>query len=182
MSSIIKTISQNAKDAFKDHQITELSRDGVFRSWRCGRPNSGVYAFYITTTPGCLIVTGDIGDLIVERMYDMLPWCRGSVDSIDYFAGKVPSSIPTRSFSDEKLEEWVREQIADPDTEHEHRELLEDSLDQLHYDGPDYWYREFNDIYGDPPNWTEFNSNFLWCREAVKWFVNNHDEPEVTPK
>lgn len=30
--------------AFKDHQITEMSRNGVFRSWRCGRSNSGIYA------------------------------------------------------------------------------------------------------------------------------------------
>lgn len=77
-----KRIREISDKAFEDHEITELSRNGVFRSWRCGRPKSGVYAFYITTTPGTLIITGDIGDLIVEREYDMLPWCRGSVDSI----------------------------------------------------------------------------------------------------
>lgn len=101
--------------------------------------------------------------------------------SIGYFASKVPSSIPTREFSPEKLEAWVNETLADPDTPPEHKEVLESLTYDLDEAGPDYWYRELSDIWGgnDPPDWSVFNSNFLWCRDAIRWFVTHHDEAPI---
>jgi hypothetical protein len=192
-----ETIRRLSDDAFKLHQITELSRNGVFRSWRCGRPDRGVYAFMITTTPGCLIITGDIGDLIVERMYDMLPWCRRSVDSTSYFASKVPSAIPTKEFSEQKCREWIQEQIAeiggrewmnyvrDEASRHRLLEVLDDAMGDLNSGehGDQHMYTATSEVWqgNDPPNFMDWNSNFLWCRDAIRWFVTHHDEPEITP-
>ena len=166
--------------AFKDHGITELSRSGVYRSWRCAKPDSRIYSFVITTIPGSIIVIGDIGELIVSRMFDMLPWCRGSVNSTDYFAEKVPHAIPTKEFSRDKLREWIRDRMADSEFS-KHHELLEKTLRRADDLGADWFYEELWPVWvdEDPPDWKDWRSNFLWCRDAIRWFVMNHDEEPI---
>lgn len=181
-----QAIRELSDDSFKDHQITELSRNGVFRSWRCGRPSSGTYRFFITTYPGVIVVTGDIGDLIVERVYDMLPWCRDAVDSTEYFAQKVPHAIPTKEFSLDVLRAWIAEMLVDEECNllAGGRELLQEADEDAQSGeyGEEHFYRELADIFdgADPPSWQAWNSNFLWCRDAIRWFVMNHSEPEIT--
>lgn len=177
---------------FKPFKITERLRSGVYRSWFCADPDSWDCSFTITTIPGHLIVTGDLGDLIVARTYDMLPWCRGSCESTGYFAEKVPHGYETTEFSSERLEEWIHEEIAeikatqeyddDPDYRVEHLGLLEETLEYgLDDDGESYFYRHLHDVWqnGDPPNWQIWTNRFLFLREAVRWFVQNHDEPGI---
>jgi len=180
-----KTLEERTREmtdkAFADHAITERCRQGVFRSWRCKRTKSWVYGFDITTTPGFIFITGDIGDLIVEREYDMLPWCRSACESIDYFAKKVPHAIPTTQFDEAKVLEWVAEELKNEELSDEDRELLEDAaeggLDEL---GESEVYAILQPVWqDDPPSWREWTSNFLWCRDAIRWFVNHIDEPEV---
>ena len=170
-------------EAFQNHQITELMRSGVYRSWRCCRPEGGsVYQFDITTIPGHLIITGDLGSLVVSREWDMLPWCRGSVDSTDYFGSKVVSDEKRRVFSHEALKEWLDEQLADPELPDDHREIIDDVLDEgIENDGSDYFYRVLLDIWegNDSPDWTDWHCQFLWKRDAIRWFVMHHDEPEI---
>jgi hypothetical protein len=185
MREIEKEIRTFSDRAFKDHVITERMRQGVFRSWRCQRPRTWSYGFDITTTPGNLIITGDLGDLIVSRVFDMLPWCRGSVDSTDYFAEKVPRSIETSEFSEDRLKAWVQRELDEADEyelSEEKREILRNALlmdDFGSYDRS-HWYEEFRDIWGDePPNWTDYKPGFLWCRDAIRWFVTHHQEAEI---
>ena len=181
MDKCEQEIRRISDDAFKNHRVVELSRNGVFRSWRCCQPGSGMYAFNITTIPGRIFVTGDIGDLIVERVYDMLPFCRRSLRDTSYFASKVPHAIPTREFSANVLGDWINEQLADPELEDHHREPLLDA--QLLIDNGEVTegkaYEIIYPFYDDPPRWQVWNSNFLWCRDAIRWFLAHHDEPEI---
>lgn len=195
MSGNEKTIRQCSDNAFRNHIIQELARDGVVRCWRCGQPNTGVYAFWVTTYPGTIVVSGDIGELIVERHYDMLPWCRGSVDSTSYFASKVPHAIKTTAFSEDRCREWINEELANlrggawedhcRDEKKRDRliEVLTDAMDDLDGDGfgEDQMYHATHEVWqgSDPPNFSDWNSNFLWCRDAIRWFVRHHDEPEI---
>ena len=177
-----ETIRKLSDKAFAEHQVTEVMRHGVYRQWKCAKPKSNTYGFHITTFPGNLVLTGDLGTLIVAREYDMLPWCRGSVDSTDYFAEKVAKEILTREFSHDRLREWIGEEIMDPNTLDSHLELLQEALDEgIENDGPDYFYRTLNDVWqgNDPPNWTDWKPQFLWQRDAIRWFVTHHDEPEI---
>lgn len=82
-------IRETSDRMFAEHVITPLMANGVYRSWRCGKPGTRTYEFTITTIPGHLIVTGDLQTLVVSREYDMLPWCRGAVDDADYFFSKI---------------------------------------------------------------------------------------------
>lgn len=180
MSRSEQQIRELAEKAFADHVITERLRQGFFRSWRCQKPDTWVYGFDITTTPGYLIVTGDIGDLIVSRCADMLPWCRQAVDSTSYFAEKVARSIPTREFSHGEFERWYHELMADPDTPEDHKEVATEAMQWSDNKGMDQLYEETHEIWdGDPPDWKDWNANFLWCREAVRWFLQHHEEPEI---
>lgn len=181
MKGIELEIRRISDRSFMDHAITERMRQGVFRSWRCQKPGSWAYGFDITTIPGSLIITGDIGDLIVSREYDMLPWCRGSVDSTDYFASKVPHGIQTKEFSHQKCGTWMAHRLAEGDLTGEQIERLEELMKwEIEDNGPEYLYRETQEFWdGDPPNWSVWCSGFLWCRDAIRWFVMNHDEPEI---
>lgn len=179
-------VRRNSDRAFKDHVITELSRNGVYRSWRCGRPDRSDCAFVITTIPGSIIVTGDIGDLIVSRCYDMLPWCRGSCDSTGYFIEKVPHGcFEVEEFDPERLRAWVEDQIAnasDYGIKDDEIETLKESLEFDDYSDNDatHWYRKFRSIWdGDPPDWSSPKHRLLWCRDAIRWFVNHHDEEVI---
>lgn len=180
---------------FKDHVITEMARDGVVRCWRCAKPGTGNMSFQITTVPGALFIRGDIGDLMVERAYDMLPFCRRSCDSISYFAEKVPHAIPTKEYSPEKTEAWIREQIAnlkgadwedhsrDEKSRNRYLDVLVDALDDLESEehGEQHMYSVTSEVWqgDDPPDFLDWNRNFLICRDAIRWFAMNHDEPAI---
>ena len=183
MASREDEYAERAKKAFEHHVVEERSRNGVYRSWRCHNPDEGCFWFDITTIPGSLIITGDLGDMIVSRSYDMLPWCRGSIDSIGYFAEKVSRDFKTTEFSAVALEEWLREELKNDWRSDEHRELirdtLEDGFDDYREEG--YWREELHELTdsSDPPNWSDYTPRFLWLREAIKWFVTHHSEPGI---
>lgn len=180
---------------FKPFKITELLRSGIYRSWFCADPESWDCSFTVTTIPGHLIVTGDLGDLIVARCYDMLPWCRGSCESTGYFAEKVPHGYETEEFSPLVLEEWIKYEIReirqsqkeekDPTYRASEMEKLNETLDAgLDEDGEGYFRRELEDVYdgSDAPSWSIWTHRFLVLREAVRWFVRNHSEPVIIQK
>lgn len=191
-------VASRMKERFEKFVITEKSRNGVYRSWYCGEPGQFDFSFTITTIPWYIIITGDLGDLIVSRCYDMLPWCRGSCHSTDYFASKVPRSVKTEEFSPEVLEEWIKEEIEeirevqeeednlDPDYRKDDRRILEEAGEYgFDNDGEGYWRRELCDVYdgSDAPSWSIWTREFLVCREAISWFVKHcDDEPIPEPQ
>lgn len=175
-----------AANAFQYHEIVERSRVvtdlGLYATWRCGRLNYGTYAFWITVFPGTLIVTGDVGELIVQRTNNMIAWSRSAVNSVGYFAEKVPHSIPTKEYSSEEFDEWIEQERDDATADEDSDRLQEiaELLDTIHdtsdshevyeaiYDSPLYG--------GEMPRLTTWNSNFMWCRECVKWFLAHVDD------
>ena len=98
-----------AVTAFAGHKIEQRLNQGMFRSWRCRRDGTWAYGFDVTTIPGTLVITGDIGELIVQRSEDMISWSSGSIHSIDYFAEKVPRSMETGEFCVEVAKEFLSE-------------------------------------------------------------------------
>ena len=175
----VNQIRQRAADAFAQHETSMQLNDGVFRSWLCKRPGTGIYAFRVTTWPGHLAVTGDIGELIVARLHDMLKWVPGAIDSIQYFAEKVPQAIPTREYDADVAREAVQHEIelARESEMEAQAHALEDFLvnQSWHFEDASCFYRGLQDIDGyvmdDPPDTRNWTSNFLWCREAIRWLM-----------
>lgn len=194
----IADVAAQAARAFAEHQIKALwialpfenaCNLGV-QAWRCGPPNSGIYAFTIYAMPGRLIVCGDIGTVVLERTYDMLAWARGSIHDIGYFAEKVVREIETKEYDADMVRGWAAELDRDIiEGEHEYsgriakawlgdglrRDVLKAAEDTgseqrvvelIHEseisDGSDY------------PDFSNWKHGFLWQREAVRWFLANH--------
>lgn len=182
-------IRASAEREFANHKITELSRDRVFRSWQCENPANSCFHFMVTTIPGSIIVTGDLGEIVVSRNYDMLPWCRGAVDSTHYFASKVSQEFSTEEFSLEKAQEWIASEKAswnnaandDSDTEaQKHAEAFERLCGYVSDEDTESDLLEnFEGFYDEPPDWKVYRPRFLWLREAIRWFVTNHSEPGI---
>lgn len=183
----IDQIHESAVKNFANHKIEQRLSQGMFRSWRCKADGTWCYGFDITTTPGTLIVTGDIGELIVQRADDMIAWSRGSVRSIDYFAEKVPHAMETKEWDQDVAEEWLDELEAEADEESGDESLEKyDKIKDLRScldDGEDAFFRELSDsglIDGcDYPDLRNWKPGFLWCREAVIWFLANWKEGEA---
>lgn len=175
-----------AVKSFANHKIEQRLNQGMFRSWRCKADSTWSHGFDITTTPGTLIVTGDIGELIVQRAEDMIAWASGAVRSIDYFAEKVPRSMETGEFCVEVAKEFISELRSDLKESGYLNEEKRDKIAELRniLDGEEI--ADFpTELYlsglvdgCDMPNLKSYTSNFLWCREAVVWFLANWKQDE----
>lgn len=179
---LIDKIHGFAVKNFAEHKIEQRLSQGMYRSWRCAKADSCEFAFEITTLPGTLLVTGDIGELIVQRTEDMLAWAERAVYSIDYFAGKVPHALPTTQWCPDVAWEWLEELAAEEVEEEEDKAERVEKIADLRScleDGSDAFFRELSDsrlIDGcDYPDLTNWTSNFLWCREAVIWFIERKE-------
>lgn len=75
------------------HEVTQIGEN----VWRCARPDSWVYGFYVSRVPGGWRVHGDLGDLFVYRSDD-ISWLRGAVRSPDYLWEKVPEGCKVEHF------------------------------------------------------------------------------------
>lgn len=182
-------IAANAAKAFADHVVTVEHEHGLYRHYRCAKPGTGIYAFQIVTFPGRLIVSGDIGNVGWSRCPDMIEWAAGAVESIGYFAEKVWGSIPTKEWSEEAAEEVIEEKyknivedVAGFDAK-EAAECVEKAdeekalLLRAASEGQEAFTTAFygsNWCRGDFPEVRSYTAEFLWTREAVKWFLKWH--------
>lgn len=60
----------------KDHTMSIVKDDGAHRFIRFKRPNTNSYWFDITTWPGFLCISGDMGTYVFSRLYDMFEFFR----------------------------------------------------------------------------------------------------------
>lgn len=180
-------------EPFSDHVIELKFSNGLYRHWRCGRPDgSFTHSFNVVTWPGWMAVTGDMGSLMLSRIDDMVQFVRGHIESIDYFAEKVTQEIPVKEFSPKKMIHVIQEKIDEimehssdddnDDQKGEDKEMIDrlEALQRRLDDGDISECEasgEWMDITGDTdPSFRDFTSNFLWVREALIWFVANLKE------
>lgn len=169
-----------AAKAFAHHKITQKLNEGLYRSWRCGAEQSSFYHFHITTIPGYLFVTGDIGELIVSREADMIAWCRLAIDDLRYFASKMPSQIVKREYDPDVARAWIDELLANVDGSYRSIDLaklteLRELADDPHQFQQELHEEQFCDG-ADCPDFNNYTSNYLWCREAIKWLLERLPE------
>lgn len=62
---------ERALEAFRNHKITIEHDEGVHRSLLFKAPNTSTYYFRLTTWPGHLAISGDIGTYVFSRLRDM---------------------------------------------------------------------------------------------------------------
>ena len=192
------------------HRMTVEHDDGVFRSVHFGEPGTGVYSFRLTTWPGHICISGDMGCYVLSRLPDMFEFCRASDDggpglyriSIGYWAEKLQatdkSGKPER-FSAERFEERIREALDEWIAEHEpdngDRRQLEDELRDLvslavcdgevpARDALSRWNAPDTDrpLFSDTWEWSfdEWDTRWLWCCCAIQWGIREYDRAKAT--
>jgi hypothetical protein len=82
-SRLLQDAIERAPKNLAEHVVTQRHNDGdAGRLWRCAKPQSSSYAFTIYAPPGWLIFTGDMGESMWSREYDMIEFARKSINSL----------------------------------------------------------------------------------------------------
>ena len=182
-----QAVKERCAADLKDHVITTVHNQGLYRHWWCGKPGTGCMGFSIVTWPGSICYTGDMGDYLFQRTDDMVAFMRRSAMSISYAAEKCVAN-------DGRLDEWreellleeldeiqkrIMEECEDEDEKPEWLEKIEAVRDALsHADYPEHdgmvALHDSGLVDGcDMPSCKAYTFHFLWCLYAIKWFCDN---------
>ena len=143
-----------------NHKMTVHRDDGTYRHLTFANPQTSNQHFHITTWPGHLAISGDMGTYVYARLDDMFHFFRNSSDdwgvNHTYWSKKLEAPKPAhvREFDIDKVHEnlrdefegWERDLRDDraPDTEEEAEDLEariqeEKDLFQELFDAGDEW-------------------------------------------
>lgn len=120
------------------HEMMITRDDGLFRQLRFADPQSGLYWYEITTTPGQLTFSGDGASFVFRLAPDMFEMFRrtsmpGEINP-QYWAEKCKTGN-ARSYSRERFEEYVERQVAE--NESYYKGLRDDVREEI-FDSPIY--------------------------------------------
>lgn len=180
-----------------EHEITIKQDDGCFRHIIFRRPDSGTYRFNLTTWPGYLCISGDMGTYVFSRLSDMFDFFRRDELEINsgYWHEKLVSSCTrcgSEEYSENKFRKYVMENFeyaAEQNgwDEEEKAERLEEVQDQvLCYaeDGLHEAMRAALEFKSDDWNlndfWEysleEYTHHFIWILYAIVWGIQKYDK------
>jgi hypothetical protein len=176
-----------------EHEMTILRDDGLYRHIRFAHPKSLNCGFEITTWPGFLAFSGDMGCYVFSRVPDMFKFFRrdtfvlGSglhvnpgywgekLEAIDRHGGlksysaELFKSMITRWLDDAGASEDIRgaveeEILTHADDEHEAMQAV-------------YYFNHFGFTFDNfyEVEVREYTYRFLWCCFAVAWAVTKYD-------
>ncbi|MEE4419611.1 hypothetical protein [Streptomyces bugieae] len=125
------------------HQMTVLHDEGFYRHLRFVNPDSSLYWYEITTTPGQLVFSGDGESFVFRLAPDMFEMSRRSAESgginATYWAEKCRTGN-AKSYSRERFEECVEKAVADAEPyyrglrEHVQEEIFDSELYDVDYE------------------------------------------------
>lgn len=185
----------------EQHQMTVTHDDGVYRHLRFQRPGFWLYHYEITTWPGHLTITGDMGTFTFARVDDMFTFFNEPRINPGYWAEKLRATDTMGghiAFSEEKFRALVLGEVDAYIAHHKDRDALDGRWERLRRDvehdvlSESYSedaamaaVRDFYDHSGsgrgfkfseDLWDWdvTEYRFQFLWCLHAIRWGVQTY--------
>lgn len=177
------------------HVMTIEHDAGEYRSIRFGRPGTSCMHFRLTTWPGHLCYSGDMGTYVFSRLRDMFEFFRsprGELDiNLGYWGEKVEAEDRdrVRKYDAERalsvLNEWLDNQDADDDV----RAAVEDDIHPYLHDG-EYTFRNAVDDFDHDgfhfidffeADLTEYSYRFNWCCYAMVWGIAKYDAAKNAP-
>lgn len=171
-------IKQEFLQAVSRHELTIEQDTGVFRSLLFRAPDSGICYFRVNTWPGHLAFTGDMGDLIFERLHDMFQFFRGDRINPYYWSEKIRAG-EYRKFDASSWPQLIDELMAEEDSGYDL-----DQLEQLRDSQPDCMYHAcclLDDAGVDEPGSYYFTLepytyHYLWALYAIQHVIRLYDE------
>lgn len=184
------------------HQLTVNLDQGVYRDITVKKPHSVDMHYNITTRPGFLIFTGDMGDFIFERTNDMFGFFRSNDGeyyiNTGYWAEKVQAGEVAKfdaNTANKSVQQYLANYLEDLDlTNPEDQEKSKLALEAVNdfiggnqYSSEfDFW-QEINSWDADEAGGLELNDfweapttaktyHFVWCCYAIVHAIKLYDK------
>jgi hypothetical protein len=194
--SVTKQVEAEFAKAMEHHVATVLLDSGTHRHIRCAQPGTFNRHFHVTTWPGYLAITGDMGSFVFARLEDMFQFFRRPDGRVNYsyWAEKLTATerdgghkqfceAAFREYIEERITEWldyhdledraaeVREAVADEvlNRAHDGMERAVDAARSFTFEGE----RPFEEAWDN--SFTEESYYFAWCCHAIVWAINQYD-------
>lgn len=178
----------------KDHKLTIIKEDELYRHIRCSREESSTMFFDIITWPGNLAYTGDMGSFMFSRIKDMFTLFRNNELKIntDYWAEAVIAESIYGNGIKEFSVNAFRENILDYTKQHlelsEKEKIPEEVMNELNclLCAEDEWscieemrnfasekieFYDFWEYSSDRKTW-----HYVWCLYAIVWAISEYDK------
>jgi len=183
------------KDTAKHSMVIEKD-DGVFRHIVFSNNGSSVYKFRLTTFPGYLVVSGDMGEWIFSRIYDMFNFFGDSKEKLSinpsYWSEKLDASKDGYSEFSERMFSYtvnrdVKEYINENDVDDDKMKEIKEELEFMIGDANEYnCYEKMHEFdynldlsifqYSFEYSFKEYTHHYLWACFAVVWGINKYNE------
>lgn len=194
------------KDIAEHTEINIQLDDGVFRHIKFSRKGSSVFHFNITTFPGHLTITGDMGSYTFSRMYDMFDFFVGDEFSNDdlrinpsYWSEKLESVCKisgVEEFNSEDAEVRILDYVGkiyhdEYDGDEDKEDLIEDIRSQIDFQDEirmrdsfvyavhsDDFLTEYINVndYLMDINFRSHTYHYIWCCYAIVWGILKYKE------
>lgn len=171
----------------ESHRMTVLSDNGVNRSLKFENPNCSNLHFFITTWPGHLCISGDMGTFVFARIHDMFEFFE-NIDNAGYYTEKLIAGVASeycQETAKNDLIEIVKHAELTPDKE---------SVAVTYVDGLDF-YDEYSYV-ESIRNWDEHEAGFeleicdlsrpvkptyhyIWCMHAIIWAIQQFKATKI---
>lgn len=160
-------VRQRADETFAAHVLRVEQGVGPVRMYRCARPGTGMYSYRVVCGPGFVVVTGDIGDRILNCSdRDTVAWLKGARHDLDYVCGKMTHR--PREFLGDMAEEYLDELASESaDVAARVRELWRDD------DSEGAWLAAcYEANLDDPPRCVDHDFESQWIAHALRRFCD----------
>ncbi|MEI6715985.1 MAG: hypothetical protein WCO60_19720 [Verrucomicrobiota bacterium] len=177
----------------RNHKLTILKDDGVYRHLRLQREGSWVYGFDIITYPGHLVISGDMGATVFARINDMFRFFREDITPTEirinpgYWREKIKSGRDdVYTFTEEAFRRQVMSNLEDIKEDVENfADLIESIEDDIFsHDGEHDLRRALADfewqgepLFSDTWEWDfcEYKFHYIWQCYAIVWAIAQYD-------
>lgn len=192
----------------RDHKLTIIRDDGVYRHLLFKKPGSGCMHFELITWPGYLAYVGDMGAFVFQRLEDMLEFFRRDEArlfsiSMGYWAEKCEAE----NSRGDGIKEWDPERFKREVTEQRRKLLVQHGRDWTSEQRRDLWddlqyvvdageqehtaitaFQEWNyetkrgRLYlstDDFPRCETYTRSFRWCCYALAWGISQYDKAKT---
>lgn len=176
---------------FEEHVCLPQPGTGKWRTWDCGQPGTGLLAFTVLIGPRAIILTGDLGNLMLhpntKSAQETLWWLKGRFGlkgevAEDYLIEKAQPQVALeldKSLVDKWLgsSEFVNSTYKGTGTmmAPNHLEELAESFRRVDSvpEFVDLWWRSFDQEDGDYADVLDVPHKVLIQIECLRWFAEN---------
>lgn len=194
MSNVRKEVEERFPQQVADHQMHVKHDDGIYRHLQFKQPNTSNRYFNITTWPGYLCISGDMGCYVFARLDDMFEFFReGRGINPGYWSEKIQADEKHsghREFSEalfrqnivsdfraaypqgaeRRLEHWsLLREMLEWEPPHSVDSAITAAMTWRDADGE----KPFHDFYEH--RLEDYTFHFLWCCHAIKWAIQQYD-------